>query len=103
MITGSTVDGSLRRAENIAPRTGRAAIAFGDACDRRVSRRRDRRAAIDGFAIDRAISVCDRDFGPSHHAGQVVILIPRATAAVVLRSQASVSGRAAFRCFITAG
>jgi len=51
VITGSTVDGSLRRAENIAPRTGRAAIAFGDACDRRVSRRRDRRAAIDGFAI----------------------------------------------------
>ena len=26
---------ALRRAENIAPRAGRAAIAFGDACDRR--------------------------------------------------------------------
>jgi hypothetical protein len=26
----------LRRAENITPRAGGAAIAFGDACDRRV-------------------------------------------------------------------
>jgi hypothetical protein len=32
-----------RRAENIAPRAGRAAIAFGDACNRRCSRRRLRR------------------------------------------------------------
>ena len=88
---------TLRRAL-AAPRSRSAMHAIDG-----VSRRRDRRAAIDGFAIDREISVCDRDFGPSHHAGQVVILIPGATAAVVLRSQASVSGRAAFRCFITAG
>ena len=45
-----------------------------------VVRRRNRRRFR-----DRAISVCDRDLGPSHHTGQALILIPRATAAVVLR------------------
>ena len=40
-----------------------AAIAFGDACDRRCSRRRDRRAAIDGFACN---SIDDRVGRPSH-------------------------------------
>jgi hypothetical protein len=61
---------ALRRAENIAPRAVRAATAFGDARDRRRSRRRDRRAAIDGFAIDRAISVGGRRSRPirSHRA-----------------------------------
>jgi hypothetical protein len=41
-----------RRAENIAPRAGRAAIAFGDACDRRV------------FASTKSSTVSrSRDFG----------------------------------------
>ena len=43
---------ALRRAENIAPRAGRAAIAFGDACDRRVFASTNRRRFR-----DRAISV----------------------------------------------
>jgi hypothetical protein len=84
-MTGSTVDGSLRpalrRAENIAPRANRAAIAFGDACDRRVF------ASTKSSTISRSRNFVGRlsiSTDPPD-TGQVVILIPRRAAAVVLR------------------
>ena len=64
----------LRRAL-AAPRL-RSAMHAIDGCSRRRNRRRFR---------DRAISVGERDLGPSPYTGQVLILIPGRTAAVVVR------------------
>src|SRR6478672_11594996 len=80
---------ALRRAESIAPRAGRTAIAFGDACDRRV------------FASTKSSTVSrSRDYGwaivdldPSPDTGQALILFPGATAAVVLRRPVPRSGQ----------
>ena len=58
----------------------RAAIAFGDACDRRCSRRRDR---VDDRRF--RVRLVDDRSGPSHHTGGGAILNPRATALAVLR------------------
>jgi hypothetical protein len=69
----------IRSRAQTAPRSAMHAIDGVRGAVNFVRRRNRRRFR------DRAISVCDRDLGPSHHAGQVVILIPRATAAVVLR------------------
>src|SRR6476469_8670907 len=100
MGTAASVDGrsrfiglghsALRRAENIAPRAGRTAIAFGDACDRRVF------ASTKSSTVSRSIAQfrwAVGDLGPSPHTGQPLILIPGATAAVVWEPGERVSSR----------
>ena len=72
---------ALRRAENIAPRAGRAAIAFGDACDRRVF------ASTKSSSVSHSRELAGRTAISTHpiYTGQALIFIPRATGAVVSR------------------
>jgi hypothetical protein len=86
VITGSTADGSLRPAlRRAAPRTLRRALA--------APRSRSAMHAIDDVRVDDFVDGfgiaqfrwAKRDLGLSPYIGKVVILIPGATAAVVLR------------------